>query len=260
VTWSVSDVDKKGKKKKGTLGIGNGSLFFASESDKVRLQTCKTMPSLMFFQTPVQKWSSADISTFHTEKNKHVHIEVGGTNPTSLHFTVSSKDTADAIAAKLSSSKNLTQTHVTPPPAVHQDEEEEDLADADEPEVSPSRSRTPSKAVHFSAAEPAMIPPREPSLTESEAADEYGQESASAPPDGQEHATALYDFDADGEDELSVREGDDLVVLERDSDEWWKCRNEAGAEGVVPASYLEVRSIRISRHSHRTDRKHFAVV
>ena len=36
-TWSVSEIDKKGKKKKGTLGIGNGSLFFASESDKVRL-------------------------------------------------------------------------------------------------------------------------------------------------------------------------------------------------------------------------------
>jgi len=38
-TWSVSELDKKGKKKKGTLGIGNGSLFFASESDKVRLIT-----------------------------------------------------------------------------------------------------------------------------------------------------------------------------------------------------------------------------
>jgi hypothetical protein len=34
-TWSVSEVDKKGKKKKGTLGIGNGAIFFASESDKV---------------------------------------------------------------------------------------------------------------------------------------------------------------------------------------------------------------------------------
>jgi len=34
-TWSVSEIDKKGKKKKGTLGIGSGSLFFASESDKV---------------------------------------------------------------------------------------------------------------------------------------------------------------------------------------------------------------------------------
>ena len=34
-TWAVSEVDKKGKKKKGTLGIGNGAIFFASESDKV---------------------------------------------------------------------------------------------------------------------------------------------------------------------------------------------------------------------------------
>lgn len=34
-TWSVSEVDKKGKKKKGTLGIGNGAVFFASETDKV---------------------------------------------------------------------------------------------------------------------------------------------------------------------------------------------------------------------------------
>jgi hypothetical protein len=33
-TWSVTQLDKKGKKKKGTLGVGNGNLFFASESDK----------------------------------------------------------------------------------------------------------------------------------------------------------------------------------------------------------------------------------
>lgn len=35
-TWSVSEIDKKGKKKKGTLGVGNGAVYFASESDKVR--------------------------------------------------------------------------------------------------------------------------------------------------------------------------------------------------------------------------------
>jgi len=34
-TWAVSEIDKKGKKKKGTLGVGNGAVFFASESDKV---------------------------------------------------------------------------------------------------------------------------------------------------------------------------------------------------------------------------------
>lgn len=51
---------------------------------------------------------------------------------------------------------------------------------------------------------------------------------------------ALYDFQAQGEDELSVGEGDKLWVLEKDGDEWWKCRNAAGEEGVVPASYVEV--------------------
>ena len=38
-TWVLSEVDKKGKKKKGTLGVGNGSVFFASESDKVRISS-----------------------------------------------------------------------------------------------------------------------------------------------------------------------------------------------------------------------------
>jgi hypothetical protein len=38
-TWSVSEVDSKGKKKKGTLGVGNGAVFFASESDKVTIST-----------------------------------------------------------------------------------------------------------------------------------------------------------------------------------------------------------------------------
>jgi hypothetical protein len=33
-TWSIQLMDKK-KKKKGTLGVGNGAIFFASESDKV---------------------------------------------------------------------------------------------------------------------------------------------------------------------------------------------------------------------------------
>lgn len=37
-TWSVSEIDKKGKKKKGTLGVGNGTVFFASLSDKVSLR------------------------------------------------------------------------------------------------------------------------------------------------------------------------------------------------------------------------------
>src|SRR5205085_1608639 len=56
-----------------------------------------------------------------------------------------------------------------------------------------------------------------------------------------EVATALYDFDADGNDELSVKESERLIVLERDGNGWWKCRNKNGVEGFVPASYVGVR-------------------
>jgi hypothetical protein len=40
-TWSISEMDGR-KKKKGTLGVGNGAVFFASESDKV-CDNCDTL-------------------------------------------------------------------------------------------------------------------------------------------------------------------------------------------------------------------------
>ncbi|KAK9447872.1 uncharacterized protein V1518DRAFT_78798 [Limtongia smithiae] len=52
----------------------------------------------------------------------------------------------------------------------------------------------------------------------------------------------LYDFDAQGDDEVTVREGDDVLILEdQQSDEWWMIRHLlTGNEGVVPSSYVEV--------------------
>lgn len=96
----------------------------------------------------------------------------------------------------------------------------------------PPRRSSPAKSVHFDTEGPEVIPPREPS--------EDGEEEQEAPEGDQ--AVALYDFAADGEDELSVQEGESLLVIERDSAEWWKCRNVHGAEGVVPAQYVEVSS------------------
>ena len=72
--------------------------------------------------------------------------------------------------------------------------------------------------------------------------DDDSEECGDDPIDeGGERAVVLYDFTADGDDEMSVHEGETLLVLERDTDEWWKCRNGQGDEGVVPANYLEVR-------------------
>lgn len=106
-------------------------------------------------------------------------------------------------------------------------------------------------SVHFSPASPVIIPPREASDEEEETDDEEPR-ARHSPINGHrsngegERATALYDFAADGQDELSVAEGEHLVIVEKDGDEWWKCRNAKGAEGVVPASYLEVIIVSLS--------------
>ncbi|KAK4055621.1 cytoskeletal protein binding protein [Microbotryomycetes sp. JL201] len=52
-------------------------------------------------------------------------------------------------------------------------------------------------------------------------------------------ATALYDFDGTEESDLPVTEGETVTVVERVSDDWWKCRNASGGEGHVPSSYLQ---------------------
>jgi len=49
----------------------------------------------------------------------------------------------------------------------------------------------------------------------------------------------LYDFDAQGDDELAVRQDQIVEILDDSHEEWWKCK--AGSrEGVVPASYVDV--------------------
>ncbi|CAG8778427.1 8830_t:CDS:2, partial [Cetraspora pellucida] len=51
---------------------------------------------------------------------------------------------------------------------------------------------------------------------------------------------ALYDFDAQGDDEISIREGDKVwVVDDVSSNEWWRCRK-GDEEGMVPSSYINI--------------------
>jgi actin cytoskeleton-regulatory complex protein SLA1 len=195
-------------------------------------------------QTPVQKWQIGDIISADLDKPKHILIEVGGTVATSLHFHTGNKDTAEEILAKLESSRSLARESVESATALGA-EAEPAPASAPVQRMLPPPLRTdgahsPSKkGVHFSELSPAIIPPRPPSPPEQE--DQAQHEEA----EGLE-AYALYDFQAQGDDELTVAEGDALWIIEQDGDEWWKCRNVKGEEGVVPASYIEVTSRRSS--------------
>ena len=58
----------------------------------------------------------------------------------------------------------------------------------------------------------------------------------------QKRGHMLYDFMAQGEDEVTVADGDDVIILDdAQSEEWWKVRRiKNGKEGVVPSSYVEV--------------------
>ncbi|KAI9657208.1 MAG: cytoskeletal protein binding protein, partial [Trizodia sp. TS-e1964] len=59
---------------------------------------------------------------------------------------------------------------------------------------------------------------------------------------GAKRGQVLYDFEAKGDDEVSVTAGDDVYILDdTNSEEWWQVRRlKNGQEGVVPSSYIEL--------------------
>ncbi|RDW81747.1 cytoskeletal protein-binding protein SLA1 [Aspergillus mulundensis] len=58
----------------------------------------------------------------------------------------------------------------------------------------------------------------------------------------QKKGNILYDFMAQGDDEVTVGVGDEVIILDdTKSEEWWMVRRiKNGKEGVVPSSYVEV--------------------
>jgi hypothetical protein len=59
---------------------------------------------------------------------------------------------------------------------------------------------------------------------------------------GQKKGQVLYDFMAQGDDEVTVAIGDEVIVIDdTKSEEWWQVRRlKNGKEGVVPSSYVEI--------------------
>lgn len=102
-----------------------------------------------------------------------------------------------------------------------------------------TKAKKAAVSVHF-APSPAVIPDPETPVDDGGEEEQQEEEVQERDFEG-EQAVALYDFTADGDDELTVKEGEQLFILDKvTSDEWWKCRNGNGVEGVVPASYIEV--------------------
>ena len=49
----------------------------------------------------------------------------------------------------------------------------------------------------------------------------------------------LYDYTAVHPAELSIVEGETLVLLEENDSGWWKGRRTNGSEGLFPGNYVE---------------------
>lgn len=211
----------------------------------------------------MQQWQSDTVTLVEIDENKHklLNLTLSGPNgEMSLQFNAGSKDTAESIVAKIESSRRLAggdtpqkangvtrspspPTIKSPTPAVASSGGSRLLPPA-HPGTTPSPSGR-SRGVHFDPAPPVEIAHPHHEDIEEEEEDDHRKS-----PGGDDAAVAIYDFDADGDDELTVKEGEKITVLDREgSEEWWKCRNDAGKEGVVPASYLEVSPVDDRAHS-----------
>ncbi|GAA5849479.1 hypothetical protein JCM3766R1_003294 [Sporobolomyces carnicolor] len=56
---------------------------------------------------------------------------------------------------------------------------------------------------------------------------------------GQDRVRALYDYEGTDTQDLPMVEGEELLIIERIGQDWLRCRNSRGAEGILPTNYTE---------------------
>lgn len=64
-----------------------------------------------------------------------------------------------------------------------------------------------------------------------------------------EAVMVLFDFHAADENDVDVRRGEVVTVLNRDDEDWWWVMRDDGIEGFIPSSYVSIEAIRISSGS-----------
>ncbi|KAI8341915.1 hypothetical protein BC941DRAFT_369299 [Chlamydoabsidia padenii] len=152
--------------------------------------------------SPVRQFSILDI-TDYGQDGKNVHVEIGDSANSIFDFQTSSKSEAKSILAKLDDSRAIANQHRS----------------ATTPSVpSPTMTQPPAPAnVEPEPEQPPPPPPCEPRW-----------------------AIVLYDFDAQGEDELTVKEQEQVLITDYvSSNEWWTVEHQDGRSGIVPTTYVK---------------------
>ncbi|KAI8879312.1 hypothetical protein K501DRAFT_297120 [Backusella circina FSU 941] len=219
-SWTVHEYDqakKKKKKDKGNLFVGNGMICYGSETDK---------------SLPVQQYPILDVTKYLLD-SKNLHIEIEGAKSAVLNLQAASKSEAKAILAKITESTRAAQsasTHInnatpaSPPVQIS----------PQPPVLPPMQNR--------------QIPPPQPQRATQPPVIEYQQEDEVEEEEEEEEGAncipkwgiSIYNFQAEGGDELSVEENEQLYVLNYErTDGWWRVQKVDGLVGLVPSAYVQ---------------------
>ncbi|KAI9308328.1 hypothetical protein BJ944DRAFT_260437 [Cunninghamella echinulata] len=200
-SWSVHEYDVvKKKKKKGKGNLLVGNAMLCYGSETDKI-------------SPVQQYPILDVDKYLFD-GKNLHIEIGGTNPATLDLQASSKSEAKAIVVKITDSRNTAQiagTHVNTSPSPT------------------SFDNNNNNVVHNSNA-----------LSSSELTANSNNISTTQNSNEPRWAVTLYSFDAEGGEEISIEENQQVLVTDYDRDDgWWRIETVDGKSGIIPTSYIQ---------------------
>ncbi|ORX52418.1 hypothetical protein DM01DRAFT_1384111 [Hesseltinella vesiculosa] len=201
-SWTVNVYDVAKKKKKKS----KGNLLVGNGLLCFGSETDKA--------SPVQQYEILDVDKYLMD-SKVLHIEINGAQSAVLDLQASSKSEAKAIINKISESRQLAQragTHVK------------------------STSQSNARIAPPSATLPPPTNGR-PSAAAVAAADR----SPSPPLMHPRPAIALFDFQAEGGEELSVKENEEILVTNyRRDDGWWHIQSMVDYNhGIIPKDYIQ---------------------
>ncbi|CEP17300.1 hypothetical protein [Parasitella parasitica] len=200
-SWNVHEYDAAKKKKK----KGKGSLFVGNGMICYGSETDKALP--------VQQYPILDVTKYLYD-GKNLHIEIEGAKQAVLDLQASSKSEAKAILVKISDSARAAQMSNT------------HLNIQSQKQIAAPAAAIPPATVSYTPSPP-------PQHNEPEAEEE---ESNCVPKWG----ISIYSFQAEGGDELSVEENEQIYVLDYErTDGWWRVQKVDGDVGLVPSSYVQ---------------------
>ncbi|KAF7589207.1 hypothetical protein BBP40_004591 [Aspergillus hancockii] len=161
----------------------------------------------------------------HANTTPNLDLEPTATN-SSTAPSLTRKDTMNSLSSGYAVSANRSLSNVTSQPPSASPPEPAAPAPASTPAASPAPvQETKPKRNRVLAPPPAQyIKP--PPIAESTKS-------------GEQRGKMLYGFQAGGADEVTVQDGDDVVIVEPDDGSGWLRVRVGSSEGLVPASYVE---------------------